>query len=333
MKTDFLIVGQGIAGTCVADELLAHGKEIYVIDLPTENTSSVVAGGICNPITGKHLSLTWEVEKIFSVLQPFYERMARVLGRQVFIPIPFYRKFHTIESQNQLSARLASPDFAHFVEEVTDDRYAYWIDSPLGGWQTRHSGFVKVAELLTAYRAKLYEQNAFREARFKYEELEINTHAVKWQDIEANHIIFCEGLQARENPFFPNLAFTPNKGEWIKIRIDEPFKCPAILKQGVFFLPLGEGIYQVGATYHRTPLDTLPSLAGKEELLVQLKEWLKVPFEVIAQGAGIRPATQTRRPYMELHPTYPHVAILNGLGSKGVSLAPFLATELIKMML
>ena len=89
MQTDFLIVGQGIAGTCIAHALLAKGKKVMVIDLPTKNQSSVVAGGICNPITGKHLSLTWEAEKIFRVLAPFYESIEKVLGRQVFYPLPF----------------------------------------------------------------------------------------------------------------------------------------------------------------------------------------------------------------------------------------------------
>ncbi len=335
MQTDFLIIGQGIAGTCMAHALLQRGKTVQVIDLPAQNRSSVVAAGICNPITGKHFSLTWEAGKLFSTLVPFYESIGRVLGRQVFLPLPFYRNYHSIENQNQLSVRVASPDFAPFVEEPQGEPYKHWIDSPLGGWQTRQSGFVKVADLLKDYRAYLVAQDAFREARFTHEDLQVGKDKVIWQDIEAQKIIFCEGLQARQNPLFPDLAFTPNKGEWIKIRLQEPYTCPAILKQGVFFLPLGEGIYQVGATYDNTQTepDNTPTEAGRQELLTQLREWLKVPFEVIDQQAGIRPATRTRRPSLQIHPTHPHIGLLNGLGSKGVSLAPFLALEMAEMIL
>lgn len=331
--TDFLIVGQGIAGTCLAHALLQRGAKVMVVDLPTQNASSVVAGGICNPITGKHLSLTWEAENIFSILAPFYESLEKLLGKQFFFPLPFYRRFHTIEAQNQLAVRLANPDFAKFVEEVNDNRYKYWIDTPLNGWQTRLSGYVQVGELLGAFRACLQGQASFREQRFDYEALQITEEKITWHDIEARKIVFCEGLHAQENPFFPNLPFTPNKGERIRIRIVEPHTCPAILKQGIFFLPLGEGVYQVGATYNQTSLDTETSEAGKDELLAQLREWLKVPFEVIEQRAGIRPATRNRRPIVGLHEQHKNVAILNGLGSKGVSLAPFLATQLAETLL
>lgn len=328
-KTDFLIVGQGIAGTCVAHALQQRGKDLIVIDLPTENNSSVVAGGICNPITGNNLSLTWEADGIFEVLAPFYRSFETVLGEQFFQALPFYRRFYTIESQNQFYVKLANENFAKFVEEVPDERYKPWIDSPLGGWQTRFSGFVQVGKLLTKYRAYLQEREAFIEQRFDYEALQVGDSYLRWNDIEANYIIFCEGLQARQNPFFPHLPFNPNKGEWVKIRIEEPYTCPAILKQGVFFLPLGEGVYQVGATYHQTPLDNTPSEVGKTELLTQLQEWLKVPFEIIAQGAGIRPATRNRRPIVTWHETHQHIGILTGLGSKGVSLAPYLTMQLL----
>lgn len=332
MKTDVLIVGQGIAGTCLAHAFLQRGVDVIVFDLPAENTSSVVAGGICNPITGKHLSLTWEADNIFSALAPFYQSLEALLGKQFFYPLPFYRRFPTIEAQNQHAVRLANEGLAKYVEDVPQNIYDYWIDSPLGGWQTRFSGYVQVGELLKKFRDYLLSKNAFREARFEYGALQIKANSLAYQDIEAEKIVFCEGWQARPNPYFPDIPFAPNKGEWVKVRIKEPYACPAILKQGIFFLPLGDGIYQVGATYHQQPLDNQPSEIGKEELLVQLREWLKVPFEVIAQGAGVRPATKTRRPIMGLHSEHKNMGILNGLGSKGVSLAPFLATQMVTLL-
>ncbi len=333
MKTDFLIVGQGIAGTCLAHTLQQRGAEVMVLDLPTENTSSVVATGICNPITGKHLSLTWEAEAIFNILAPFYQSMEALLHKTFFFPLPFYRRFPHIEAQNQHAVRLDDTTLARFVQAVPTDTYKQWIDSPLGGWQTNFSGYVRVGELLETFRHHLIQHNAFREIRFEHSVLKVHTHHIQYQDIEARQIVFCEGGQASQNPYFPAIPFAPNKGEWIKIRLNEAETCPAILKQGVFFLPLGDGIYQVGATYQQQPLDTLPTHAGKQELLTQLQEWLKVPFEVIAQGAGIRPATRTRRPVMGLHETYKNMGILNGLGSKGVSLAPLLATQLADLLI
>ena len=51
MTYDYLIVGQGLAGSCMALQLLKRGKKILVIDQPHTNSSSMVAAGMFNPGT------------------------------------------------------------------------------------------------------------------------------------------------------------------------------------------------------------------------------------------------------------------------------------------
>ena len=53
MNVDFIIVGQGIAGTCFAFELLKQNKTFVIIDHYTPNTSSRVALGVYNPLVLK----------------------------------------------------------------------------------------------------------------------------------------------------------------------------------------------------------------------------------------------------------------------------------------
>jgi glycine/D-amino acid oxidase-like deaminating enzyme len=55
---------------------------------------------------------------------------------------------------------------------------------------------------------------------------------------------------------------------------------------------------------------------------------MKVPFEIVAHKAAVRPATLERRPFVGFHPLQNNVAILNGMGTKGSSLAPFFAHQL-----
>ena len=50
---DYIIVGQGIAGTNLAFQLIDSGKSIMVIDQVNLNSSSRVATGIINPVTGR----------------------------------------------------------------------------------------------------------------------------------------------------------------------------------------------------------------------------------------------------------------------------------------
>jgi glycine/D-amino acid oxidase-like deaminating enzyme len=49
---------------------------------------------------------------------------------------------------------------------------------------------------------------------------------------------------------------------------------------------------------------------------------------VLGHKAAIRPATLERRPFLGFHPRYPAIGILNGMGTKGTSLAPFFANQL-----
>ena len=44
--------------------------------------------------------------------------------------------------------------------------------------------------------------------------------------------------------------------------------------------------------------------------------------------AGIRPATLERRPFVGFHPLHKNIGILNGMGTKGCSLAPYFAFQM-----
>jgi FAD dependent oxidoreductase. len=59
-----------------------------------------------------------------------------------------------------------------------------------------------------------------------------------------------------------------------------------------------------------------------------LQSVLKHPFTVLDHVAAIRPATVERRPFAGWHPQHPQVGILNGTGTKGVTLAPYFAQQL-----
>ena len=50
MKVDFIIVGQGIAGTSFAFELLKNNKTFVLVDKFSTHTASRVALGVYNPL-------------------------------------------------------------------------------------------------------------------------------------------------------------------------------------------------------------------------------------------------------------------------------------------
>ena len=54
-KYEYIIIGQGIAGSMMAHTLLSRGKNILVIDQFHPNSSSNIASGVVNPITGRKM--------------------------------------------------------------------------------------------------------------------------------------------------------------------------------------------------------------------------------------------------------------------------------------
>lgn len=321
---DYIVVGQGIAGTVFSYTLLENHKSVLVIGSQQKKCSSLVAGGIFNPLTGKGLVKTWKADELFPFMKDFYENLEKNLKTQFFHKTPIYRPYRSIQEQNDWLGKTANPILGMYIEvEVDDKHYLSDIYNDLGGLETKYSGWVDLPKLLEAYRCFIQEKDSYLEEDFDYSALEIKDK-LYYKGFSASKIIFCEGVEATKNPYFTNLPFSLVKGEMIDILIkDASFQ--GIVNQGVSIVPLGDQMYRVASTYSWDPLDWENTEKAKEELIEKARNLLKKDFEVIGQKAGIRPAAKGRRPIVGMHPKYQGLGIFNGLGSKGVSLAPYLA--------
>lgn len=325
MKVDYLIVGQGIAGSVLSYMLIRQGYQVMVLDSGSTHTSSKVAAGIFNPVTGKRLVKTWEADKIFPFLESFYTGMEKVLGAKLFYPMPIYRPYKTIEEQNSWTAKTSSPDLVSYTEtQVNNSAYSKFIHNPYGGMLIKHSGYIDIPVMLRAHQKYLINQKSYLQKVFTYTDVEVLDGQVVWQDIQAKKILFCEGTYNIKNPYFHWLPFEQVKGELLIVHIPD-IQLDHIINRGIFILPLKDDLYKVGATYEWDNLTWETTKKAEQELTDKLKELIKIPFTVIDHQAGIRPASPDRRPFIGLHPEYPVFGIFNGLGTKGVSLAPYLA--------
>ncbi len=113
------------------------------------------------------------------------------------------------------------------------------------------------------------------------------------------------------------------------------FKAPnldldVVIKSSVFILPIGNDLYKVGATYDWKDKTNVPTEEGKQELVEKLKEIISCDFEIVEHFGGVRPTVKDRRPLVGTHPDYSHLHILNGLGTRGVMLGPYLANQLFQ---
>ncbi len=333
MTVDFLIVGQGIAGSVLAWTLDQRGCTVLLVDAPALPSASAVAAGLVNPLTGRKLVRTWKADELFPFLHQFYSGIEKQLGVSFFHPKNIYRPFRSEHEKADYLALTADPDTRQYVAKSVDDQaYSPYIDNPLGGLEVTQAGWVDLTEFVRIIKGYFVRKNQYFEQQVDVKDLIISDSHVEWQGVKINKVIFCDGVQARENPLFDWLPYNPVKGQVLTALVDN-YSIKNIVNQGVFILPVRNGLIRIGATYSWHDLDWQTTEDGRAFLQAKVAGILKVPYTIVDQQAGIRPSTKDRRPIIGLHPTQPAVGIFGGLGTKGVSLAPYLAEQLARYLL
>jgi len=326
-KKDFIIVGQGIAGSLLAWFLLKKNRSVTVIDDAKPNASSRIAAGIIHPITGRRIVKTWMVDVLFPFAENFYRDLEDYFGAKIFHPTMIVELLSTAKEYNDWMARSEEQELHSYIESAFDSGvYDDYLQTFFKKILIKKSGWINTTVLLEQIGSMLLRDGNFRKEKMDFESLKLSEDVITYKDIIASKIIFCDGIEATNNPFWKHLPFIPAKGELITIKAD--MKLDQILNRKIFILPLGDKLFKVGSTYSWNFQNDLPSLEGREELVSQLKAVLKVPFEVVEQSSGIRPTIKDRRPVLGLHKQFPQVGIFNGLGTKGCLLAPYFANHL-----
>ncbi len=331
-KIDYLIVGQGIAGSILAYLLLKAGKKVLVLNQENIPNSSLVAGGIFNPITGKNLDKTWLADTIFPHLKDFYQNLEKELSLKFYHETNLYRPFAN-EQQKKHFLRLTDEyelDNYIRIEQPGANKYAE-INNELGGLYTFWSGWVDVPILLDGIKKMLVAQESYLSQSIDYQDILVEKTEIIYQNISTQHLIFCEGYYAKNNPYFHWIPFNPAKGETLIAKVKD-YTIREIINQGFWIIPLDSETCRFGSTYLWDDLNWETSLHSRELIEGKIKTYLRRPFDILRQEAGIRPTTKDRRPFVGQHPLHKNLHIFNGLGTKGVSLAPYFAENLINFL-
>lgn len=331
MQVDYLIIGQGICGTMLSWFLHKEGKTFLIIDDNNENASSKIAAGIINPVTGRRYAYTWMIDEVMPFAVETYEAVGNYFGTKLvyqkgvidFFPSPQMRQAF-IERLNENDTYLHSyPDQNHFNQFFNYD---------FGCGEINPAYIVHVQGLLSSWRKKLVEWNSIREEKFRIDELKADADAVFYGDVSAQKIIFCDGVDGTNNPWFQLLPFAPNKGEALIIECEE-LTNEHIFKKGLMLAPLADkDQYWIGSNYQWEFENDQPSEQFHQHATSTLNGWLKKSYKILAHKAAVRPATIERRPFVGFHPQFPSIGILNGMGTKGTSLAPFFANQLTQQL-
>lgn len=321
---DYIVVGFGLAGVAFCDELERNGKEFVVFNNSSQQ-SSLVAGGLYNPVILKRFTLAWNAKQQLDAANAFYNELSSRLQTEIDQKIPVKRRFVSVEEQNTWFLAADKPGLSNFLnsEVQVDTNPSVELSNGLG--EVKHTGRVLVKQCIDSFKSSLGER--YINKGFDHNELLIDEDHVQYENVTAKHIVFAEGYGLQQNPFFNYLPLTGTKGELLTIKAPS-LKLNYVLKSSVFIIPLGDDLYEIGATYNWTDKSNAPTQEGKDELLTKLKSFLTCDFEVVKQSAGIRPTVIDRRPLVGRHSNHNHLYVLNGLGTRGVMIAPTIAKEL-----
>ena len=252
---DYLIVGQGVAGSVLAWTLDQRGYKVVVANAPQLPSASLVAAGIVNPLTGRKLVQTWQADKLFPFLHQFYRGIELKLGVRFFHPRNIYRPFRTIEEKNSYLALTKDPAIANYILESSEDEiYMDFVNNPYGGLTVTKSGWVDLPEFLKIIKGYFLKKNQYAEFEVDANSMIVNDSSVIIDDLTVKKVIFCDGTQSRENPLFAWLPYNPVKGQVLTATV-EHYPIKNIVNQGVFILPVRDGLIKIGATYSWHDLD------------------------------------------------------------------------------
>jgi glycine/D-amino acid oxidase-like deaminating enzyme len=326
VKVDYIIVGLGLAGLAFAEELIAANKTFIVFEDDSQ-TSSLVAGGVYNPVILKRFTPVWNAKEQLEVALPFYTKIEKRLKIKVDEKFVIKKSFKSIEDQNNWFSALDKPKLKDYLDTTLDTKDYNGVLANFSFGNVIGAGRIDTKKLVESYRSYLEENDLIRFENLEHKELTFDSEFANYKDIQATKIVFCEGYGVKNNPYFKYLPLNEAKGELLTIHAPE-LNIDFLLKSTLFVMPLGDHLYKVGATFNWTDKTSNPSEEGKEELVEKLKKVINVPYKIINQTAGIRPTVSGRRPLVGVHPKYTQLIVLNGLGTRGVMIAPTVAKNL-----
>ncbi|MCF6351320.1 MAG: FAD-binding oxidoreductase [Flavobacteriaceae bacterium] len=320
MEKDYIIVGLGLAGLAFTEELEKHNKSFVILDDSSQNASKVAAG-MFNPVILKRFTPVWNGKKQIDLAIPFYKNLEEKLNKKYIHYVDIYHILKSVSQQNDWFSASDKPILSDYMISKIYPNKNTQIIAPFGLGKLINTGKIETAALLKDYKLLLQGKGNYSDESFRHKDLKIQENFVEYNKITAKKIVFCEGFGIKKNPFFNYLPLNEAKGELLIIKAPD-LKIDYMLKASVFIIPLEKDLYKVGATFNWKDKTIKPTKEGREELVKKLNSVIKIPYTIVGHLAGIRPTVIDRRPLVGIHPKYKNLAILNGLGTRGVMLAP-----------
>lgn len=329
--TRLLIVGQGLAGTCLAWQCLWRGIPFQVVDRDEPLSSSKVAAGLISPITGMRLNLNWRYDVFHPEALTFYRRIEKITGQRCFFPRQLVRLLWDEKAVELWSRRASTEPLQPYLARkrpgipLVDESQ---IAAPFGGFQQRHAAYVDTSAFLAASRKVFEAEGSWQAGRVDPADTVATKAGVTWRGTTFSHIVWCTGWESAKHTLWAGLNHRPARGTVLRLRADLHGE-RRILNRGAWLLPRADGTLFAGPTYELEFTDPhQPSEEALRALHEKLQGLIRTPYQVIDSQTAVRPIIQRAKVLLGPHPEQPRQVFFNGLGSKGALRAPWAARHL-----
>lgn len=322
---DIIIIGQGLAGSLLAYELSKQGEDILVLDDGLNTSSSKVAAGIINPITGHRPNRDPLYDIYLEKALLTYKALEADFGQDFIRP---QKQIRIFQDQKQKTAWLEKYMATNQVIEINHKRFPE-LKLDHGGCLVAFSYVVDVASVLSNIQNYLIQKNQYQQRVIEHKDIHIHPTSVSIDQHHAKQIVFCEGARIQQNPLFKDVEMVPAKGEILTL--DIPALAPNFYNWGKWLVPTHDGKFRLGSNHIWDDQSMDVSQETKVSLLESMQSQFaqSLEFRVIDHISGIRPATKDRNPVVQKSTKHDHIFCFNGFGSKGCLMIPFYVQEFI----
>lgn len=335
MIFDYIIVGQGIAGSCLGFELHERNKKILIID-DKRFSACEVAAGVLNPITGKRLVKSWRSDIALPFAKEFYIGLEKKFSGKFFYDRKILQICKSEEELMLWDKRKDEAEYKDFIsEKVLEDSFE-GLNDKFGSFFIEHSSCVEPPTLMAFFRKFFKEKNILVNEKFDFEFLEIRDDLIKYKSLTSKRIIFCDGWRVIDNPLFNWLPYRPAKGEILTLSYEGIELPEHIIHREKWLMKIqNEKKMRLGSTWDRENFrEERPSKDGGDELKRSMQTIFSkdIKTEFLGIECGVRPCTATTRPHIGSHPKFGNVFSFNGFGSKGFALSPYFSKHFYSFM-
>ena len=333
MHNKIAIIGGGIAGINMAMRCYLEGIDFIIFNEGIIENATLAAAGLINPIAGRRFESAWNYNQVYQECTTFYKKMEIILNESFFYQNNIHRVIHSEDEFRLLSKDLELKKLSNTVLKLEEGMPFDGLKPQFGHMTISASGYVQTQKLNSSFYKWAKENQFWIKKYIHYKDILLDNDQITIDDQLFTHLIFCDGFDGTKNPFFPDLNFSPVKGECLVLEIPD-LPQEIVIYKGHYLVPYGGYKFIYGATYIWDSLTWEVTASGLKTLQSGLEELLNCPYTIIQQKAGIRPATTNRRPILVKSHVYPEkdIYMFNGLGTKGISLSPLMSQWMLDLI-